>query len=104
MFAAGVSGIMTLKMKPYEKQGVSYLSLEKLKFDIKVQRATINMNNLFNGNKELGESPIIFYNSPCHDSVANCPKQRGALGFDFNPNNGFLGGSIREATKSQCGS
>lgn len=54
-FLAGVSGVMTLKMKPIEKGGETFLNLEKLSFDVKVQRAQINMDNLFNGNKELGK-------------------------------------------------
>jgi hypothetical protein len=37
------------------RDGKEYMKLDEFKFSIQVERADINFNNLFNGNKELGE-------------------------------------------------
>jgi len=55
LFSAAVSGIMTVKIDTYEKDGVQRVKLDKITFDGHVEKAKIQMNNLFNGNKELGK-------------------------------------------------
>uniref|UniRef100_A0A1B6CP84 Protein takeout n=1 Tax=Clastoptera arizonana TaxID=38151 RepID=A0A1B6CP84_9HEMI len=51
VFATGV-----LKGHPVKKSGKEFLHLDDMKVDLKVKKGVIHMNNLFNGNKELGDA------------------------------------------------
>jgi len=42
--------------KPETRNGKTYFGIDKFDCDLDVQKATIHMNNLFNGNKELGDA------------------------------------------------
>lgn len=55
LFSASVGGVATLQGSPVTRNGKEYMNLDTLKFSISVQHAQIQMNNLFNGNKELGK-------------------------------------------------
>ncbi|XP_067014581.2 protein takeout [Anabrus simplex] len=52
----GVTGKASLNGHPETRNGKVYMELDEFKFEIKVDHATIMMNNLFNGNKELGDA------------------------------------------------
>lgn len=45
----------TLKGEPEAKGGKTFFKIKEFKFDLNVGRAIIHLNNLFNGNKELGK-------------------------------------------------
>lgn len=51
-----VTGTAVLSGKTVQRSAKDYYSLENVDFDISVEKATIHMNNLFNGNKELGDA------------------------------------------------
>ncbi|XP_073983828.1 protein takeout-like [Rhodnius prolixus] len=46
----------TLKGEPEAKGGKTFFKIKEFKFDLNVGRAIIHLNNLFNGNKELGDA------------------------------------------------
>uniref|UniRef100_A0A1B6IKY9 Protein takeout n=2 Tax=Homalodisca liturata TaxID=320908 RepID=A0A1B6IKY9_9HEMI len=51
-----VSGKAVLMGHPARKDDKEFFNLDKVKFDIFVKKATMHMNNLFNGNQQLGEA------------------------------------------------
>jgi hypothetical protein len=56
-FTAGVTGTGSLIGHKESRDGNDYMKVDQFKFSIQVEQAVIHMNNLFNGNKELGEWP-----------------------------------------------
>ncbi|KAL0281493.1 UNVERIFIED_CONTAM: hypothetical protein PYX00_002465 [Menopon gallinae] len=52
----GVKANIKLKFKPENRNGQEYWNLEKSDFDVDVQHADIYLDNLFNGNKQLGDT------------------------------------------------
>jgi hypothetical protein len=55
VFTAGVTGIASLIGHKESRDGHDYMKVEEFKFSIGVKHADVHMNNLFNGNKELGK-------------------------------------------------
>lgn len=54
-FKAGVTGTGSLIGHKESREGKDYMKLDKFEFSIQVEGADIHLNNLFNGNNELGE-------------------------------------------------
>lgn len=55
-----VTGKLIINGHPENRNGKKYFNLDEFKFSINVKKATIHMNNLFNGNKQLGDSMNTF--------------------------------------------
>ena len=54
-FTAGVTCTGSLIGHKESRAGNDYMKLDQFKLSVQVERADIHLNNLFNGNKELGE-------------------------------------------------
>jgi hypothetical protein len=55
VFTADVTGTASLIGHKESRDGLDYMKLDEFKFYMGVKHAVIHMNNLFNGNKQLGE-------------------------------------------------
>lgn len=54
-FTAGVTATGLLIGHKESRDGNDYMKLDQFKFSINAERADIHLNNLFSGNRELGE-------------------------------------------------
>ncbi|KAI5732425.1 hypothetical protein M8J76_000101 [Diaphorina citri] len=62
--------LKNLQGKPFEKNGKTYIKLEKVLISIsKVEKMYIHLENLFNGNKELSEQMNVFLNENWSDII-----------------------------------
>lgn len=53
--AANIESTMTMKAKRIEKDGETYYNIQDCYIDFNIGNAQLQFDNLFNGNKELGE-------------------------------------------------
>lgn len=59
-----------LQGKPFEKNGKTYMKLERVIITIdKVEKMYIQLENLFNGNKQLSDQMNIFLNENWSDII-----------------------------------
>lgn len=59
--------IVKYKPKLIEKKGQIYIQTERFKLDFDTSRLHINLENLFNGDKALGDNMNLFLNENWHD-------------------------------------
>lgn len=59
--------VVKLKPKVITKNGKQYIQTERFNLDFDTSRLHINLENLFNGNKELGENMNQFLNQNWRD-------------------------------------
>ncbi|XP_037827504.1 protein takeout-like [Lucilia sericata] len=54
--------IMNFVGTPLEKEGVTYMNIEQLNSDVVPKKMLYNVQNLFNGDKALGDNMNLFLN------------------------------------------
>lgn len=60
-FAVGYNSDCILKSHTVVRNNMSYIVFEKMKFDITINKARINLDNLFNGDPILGMFKFLFH-------------------------------------------
>lgn len=64
MFSADVKGDVVLKGKKVKRDGATYVEFTSIDIDLKLADYTVRIDNLFNGNKELGlYTDIVYFTS-----------------------------------------
>ena len=66
-FAENIAFKYAFDLKPVEKKGQIYAELHHVKLDIKPELVQFQFNNLFNGDKALGDNMNKFMNDNWHE-------------------------------------
>ena len=62
IFSGETQSVLKLTGKLVEKKGKEYYQVDKIKLDLKTKKFGMQYENLFNGNKQLGDQVNTFLN------------------------------------------